>query len=91
VGEVEAAFDPATTGTRTERQAGWLRRVLIGPPLSSTALQQERMSKKVALPVLSSDALSSVAYGRRPCSPCSCWPAPAAWTRRCRSPPPSSC
>jgi amino acid transporter len=63
VGEVEAAFDPAKTGTRTERQAGWLRRVLIGPPLSSTALQQERMSKKVALPVLSSDALSSVAYG----------------------------
>ena len=63
VGEVEAAFDPAKTGTRTERQAGRLRRALIGPPLSSTALQQERMSKKVALPVLSSDALSSVAYG----------------------------
>jgi amino acid transporter len=63
VGELEAAFDPATTGTRAERRAGSLRRILIGPPLSSTALQQERMSKKVALAVLSSDALSSVAYG----------------------------
>jgi amino acid transporter len=63
VGEVEAVFDPAKTGTRSERWAGWLRRTAIGPPLNSTALQQERMSKKVALPVLSSDALSSVAYG----------------------------
>ncbi len=40
-----------------------LRRILIGPPLKSTALVQERMRKLVALPVLSADALSSVAYG----------------------------
>jgi amino acid transporter len=63
VDELEAVSDPAKTGTRRERATGGLRRALLGPPLDSTALQQERMSKKVALPVLSSDALSSVAYG----------------------------
>ena len=40
-----------------------LRRAVLGPPLSSTALVHERMRKLVALPVLSADALSSVAYG----------------------------
>jgi hypothetical protein len=40
-----------------------LRRVLIGPPLSASAIARERMRKLVALPVLSADALSSVAYG----------------------------
>ncbi len=39
------------------------RRVLIGPPLRSTAIAEERMSRLLALPVLSPDALSSVAYG----------------------------
>ncbi len=40
-----------------------LRRLLVGPPLRSTALAEERMGKLLALPVLSPDALSSVAYG----------------------------
>jgi amino acid transporter len=40
-----------------------VRRVLIGPPLRSTALAEQRMSKRLALPVLSPDAISSVAYG----------------------------
>jgi len=40
-----------------------LRRGLLGPPLRSTAIARERMRKVVALPVLSADALSSVAYG----------------------------
>jgi amino acid transporter len=40
-----------------------LRRALIGPALRSAAVTEERMRKLVALPVLSSDALSSVAYG----------------------------
>jgi amino acid transporter len=35
----------------------------LGPPLSVSALAQERMRKPVALAILSSDALSSVAYG----------------------------
>jgi amino acid transporter len=39
------------------------RRVLLGPALRSAAVAEERMRKLVALPVLSSDALSSVAYG----------------------------
>jgi amino acid transporter len=45
------------------RFAGGLRRVVLGPPLSSSAVVQERLRKLVALPVLSSDVLSSVAYG----------------------------
>jgi amino acid transporter len=40
-----------------------LRRALVGPALRSAAVTEERMRKLVALPVLSSDALSSVAYG----------------------------
>jgi amino acid transporter len=39
------------------------RRVVLGSPLSSSAVAHERMRKLVALAVLSSDALSSVAYG----------------------------
>ena len=45
------------------RAAYFVRRVLIGPPLRSTAIAEERMSRLLALPVLSPDALSSVAYG----------------------------
>jgi len=40
-----------------------LRRALFGPPLDASAIATERMRKLVALPVLSADALSSVAYG----------------------------
>jgi amino acid transporter len=40
-----------------------VKRVIVGPPLSSSALIQERMRKLIALPVLGSDLLSSVAYG----------------------------
>jgi amino acid transporter len=56
----EAASAPASTIGRATRR---LRRLVIGPPLATTAVVQERMRKLVALPVLSSDALSSVAYG----------------------------
>ncbi|MCW2898006.1 MAG: amino acid permease-associated region, partial [Streptosporangiaceae bacterium] len=40
-----------------------VKRLILGAPLESTAVAQERMRKLVALPVLSSDLLSSVAYG----------------------------
>ncbi|MFJ1646719.1 APC family permease [Streptomyces sp. NPDC088258] len=40
-----------------------VRRAVLGAPLRSTAIARERMRKLVALPVLSADALSSVAYG----------------------------
>jgi amino acid transporter len=51
---------PDSTGGRL--QVG-LRRLLVGPPLRSSAVAEERMSNALALPVLSPDALSSVAYG----------------------------
>src|SRR4026209_1377909 len=38
------------------------KRVLFGKPLASERLEHERLSKKTALAVLSSDAISSVAY-----------------------------
>lgn len=43
---------------------GWQRtkRVLIGAPMTSAAAEHQRLSNKKALAVLSSDALSSVAY-----------------------------
>ncbi|MFF2847072.1 APC family permease [Streptomyces sp. NPDC058001] len=48
---------------RLGRAGAWSRRILLGTPLKSSALVSERMRKLVALPVLSADALSSVAYG----------------------------
>jgi amino acid transporter len=45
------------------RAASTWRRTALGPPLSGSAVAQERMRKPVALAILSSDALSSVAYG----------------------------
>jgi len=40
-----------------------LKRFLIGRPMKTTELADEKLSKRKALAVLSSDALSSVAYG----------------------------
>jgi amino acid transporter len=56
----ERATEPLTVGSQLWFRA---RRALLGPPRDSSAVRQERMRKLVALPVLSSDALSSVAYG----------------------------
>ncbi|MEI7617716.1 MAG: APC family permease [Actinomycetota bacterium] len=39
-----------------------LKRLLIGKPLASADEQHQRLSKKIALPVFSSDAISSTAY-----------------------------
>lgn len=58
-----ASETPGEASTPAGRAGYRLRRVLLGPALKSTALVRERMRKLVALPVLSSDALSSVAYG----------------------------
>lgn len=41
----------------------FIRRLLFGRPLASARQSQERLSKFLALPVFSSDAVSSVAYG----------------------------
>jgi amino acid transporter len=40
-----------------------IHRLFVGAPLRNTALAEQRMGKLLALPVLSPDALSSVAYG----------------------------
>ncbi len=39
-----------------------LKRILIGKPISSSEEQHQRLSKKIALPVFASDAISSTAY-----------------------------
>ena len=62
-GEVVAKPEAGRTpGSRRARALYRLRRVLLGPPLATTSLVEERLTKVVALAVLSSDALSSVAY-----------------------------
>ncbi|QDY81142.1 APC family permease [Streptomyces qinzhouensis] len=54
---------PAAVGTSGTGASRRVRRLLLGAPLASSAFVTERMRKLVALPVLSADALSSVAYG----------------------------
>ncbi len=41
----------------------WLKQFLIGRPLETAVLHEQRLSKKAGLAVFSSDAVSSVAYG----------------------------
>ena len=41
---------------------GTLKRVLVGRPLASSEQEHQRLSKKIALAVFSSDAISSTAY-----------------------------
>jgi amino acid transporter len=61
--EVEATAGAEVEPTPDAHVGSALRRALIGPPLRSSAIARERMRKLIALPVLSADALSSVAYG----------------------------
>lgn len=55
-----AAADEDSSWERGYRRA---RRLILGPSLQSSAVVYERMRKLIALPVLSGDLLSSVAYG----------------------------
>ena len=61
--ELEATAHAGHLDSRLGRVAYTLRRVLMGPPLRSTAIAQEQMGRLLALAVLSPDALSSIAYG----------------------------
>jgi amino acid transporter len=61
--DVEVTQRGGTPDSAAGRVESRLRRVLVGPPLRSSAVAKERMSNLLALPVLSPDALSSVAYG----------------------------
>ncbi|WP_329212555.1 APC family permease [Streptomyces sp. NBC_01708] len=60
--QAEVSDADASRSART-RWAHGARRVMLGAPLRSSAVARESMRKLVALPVLSADALSSVAYG----------------------------
>jgi hypothetical protein len=62
-GEVQATLSAGIPESHWGQASSRLRHLLIGPPLASAAIVHERMRKLVALPVLSSDLLSSVAYG----------------------------
>jgi amino acid transporter len=62
-GQVQARLAASVGKGRSARAAQAVRRVVLGAPLASSAVIQERMRKLIALPVLSSDALASVAYG----------------------------
>ncbi|MGH2992028.1 MAG: APC family permease [Solirubrobacterales bacterium] len=62
-GEIVATPHAGAGASQSGRAASTWRRVLLGAPLTGSAVARERMRKSVALPILSSDALSSVAYG----------------------------
>ncbi|MBV8219446.1 MAG: APC family permease, partial [Solirubrobacterales bacterium] len=61
--QLEATLEDDGGGVDARTVGRKIRRAVLGPPLKSTAVVQERMRKLIALPVLSADALSSVAYG----------------------------
>ncbi len=61
--EIEATEQADVGDSRASRIFYAVGRRVVGPPLRSTALAQERMGRFLALAVLSPDALSSVAYG----------------------------
>ena len=41
---------------------GTLKRIFVGRPLATTQMEEQRLTKTIALAVFSSDALSSTAY-----------------------------
>jgi amino acid transporter len=62
---IEQAAAPALANTISlpDRLGYRVKRVLLGPPLVTSQLHEEKLSKRVALGVLSSDCISSSAYG----------------------------
>src|SRR5437588_9150862 len=64
-GRRQGVSSPSTQGTAapaTPPPGGRLRRLLLGAPLPTHREREERLSNPMALAILSSDALSSVAY-----------------------------
>jgi hypothetical protein len=61
-GVLEAKLAAQAPRTAYQRRMATLRGVLFGRPLSSAAELTERLPKWKALPVFSSDVMSSVAY-----------------------------
>lgn len=62
-GEIVASEEAESVTSAPTRTLHRLRRIVMGPSLTSSAVIHERMRKLIALPVLSGDLLSSVAYG----------------------------
>ena len=62
-GEVRATRHAGAVPSGLGQAASACRRVLFGRSLAASAVAHERMGKLVGLAILSSDALSSVAYG----------------------------
>ncbi|MGZ6315143.1 MAG: APC family permease [Candidatus Limnocylindrales bacterium] len=61
-GHLEAKLEAQAPRTAQQRRMATLRGLLFGRPLSSAAELTERLPKWKALPVFSSDVMSSVAY-----------------------------
>ncbi|GHO81071.1 amino acid permease [Ktedonobacter sp. SOSP1-85] len=61
-GMLEATEAAEVPESRLSQAAYWTKRALIGVPLASAKAEHERLSKFKALPLLSSDAISSVAF-----------------------------
>lgn len=61
-GVLQATEEAEVPDERLARTSYWLKRLLIGVPLASERAEHERLSKFKALAVLSSDAISSVAF-----------------------------
>jgi amino acid transporter len=61
---LSVGFVSTTAGVALPETAGYrAKRVLLGKPLVNSAIHDEKLSKKAALGVLSSDCISSSAYG----------------------------
>ncbi len=64
--DLAATTTPVPVATQVdlpERLSYRVKRAMLGPPLVTSDLQGEKLSKKTALGVLSSDCISSSAYG----------------------------
>ncbi|GCE21385.1 APC family permease [Dictyobacter kobayashii] len=61
-GTLEATESAEIPQGRIQQATYWLKRALIGVPIATARADQERLTKFKALAVLSSDAISSVAF-----------------------------
>lgn len=62
-GWLQATARASEPATGVARRVARVRRVMLGNPLETRAFAHQRLSKVMALAILSSDSLSSVAYG----------------------------
>lgn len=61
---MSAALSPALPSVNLPERLGYrMKKWALGPPLISARMHEEKLSKKAALGVLSSDCISSSAYG----------------------------